>query len=242
MRHKHLILALGTVLLLSLVGVGCDDGPAVSTVSRKSFRRKARKAKVPKLTVQKPVIEFIYSPIGKRDPFRPYYLDMAGGPGKGTATGPKLTTAPKTDLEKYDIDQLKLVAIITGIAEPVAMVETGDGMGYVVRRGTLIGKNRGRVTRITRNAMIISEVYRDFTGKRIVNPIVKRIRPTKGGRLRGRFVVGGRRVFLDESGRLRVMRIGLPDGSLGGRPRASGGARPGSRHRPPPRRRPTRRP
>ena len=41
----------------------------------------------------------------------------------------------------------------------------------MVQKGTLLGKNWGKVSRITQDEVIISEEYRDFEGKLIVHEI-----------------------------------------------------------------------
>ena len=74
-------------------------------------------------------------------------------------------------LQRYEIDQLKLIAVITGLAQPKAMVVTPDGKGYVVKLGTRIGKNFGRVARIKSGEVIIAEDYRDTNGRKVTNLI-----------------------------------------------------------------------
>ncbi|MEM1008803.1 MAG: hypothetical protein AAGJ35_07320, partial [Myxococcota bacterium] len=71
----------------------------------------------------------------------------------------------------------KVVATITGVANPTAMIEVpGTGQGFIARRGTLIGKNRGRITRIYPDGIVVSENYRDVTGKIIANRVTLRIK------------------------------------------------------------------
>ena len=56
------------------------------------------------------------------------------------------------------------VAIVSGISNPIAMVEAPDGKGYTVRRGTFIGKRSGKVTNIRPSEMVITEIYKDNAG------------------------------------------------------------------------------
>jgi len=104
---------------------------------------------------------YIYTPVGKRDPFKSFYKvekkERKEGPG-GILT-------------EYEIDQLKLTAIISGIARPRAQVELPDGRGINVRVGSRIGKNFGRVVRIRNDEMIIAEDYRDWSGRKVTNYI-----------------------------------------------------------------------
>ena len=110
--------------------------------------------------------EYNYDPIGKRDPFKSLVVEEL-------TNRPK----PKTPLQQYDIDQLKVVGIIWGISNPKAMIQAPDGKGYVVGKGTPIGKGRGKVTRITQREVVISEEYRDFEGKLLVNETALKIKP-----------------------------------------------------------------
>jgi type IV pilus assembly protein PilP len=92
-----------------------------------------------------------------RDPFRPMTL-------KTKITRP--TRENLSPLERYDIGQLKLVAIIWDIQEPRAMVEDSAGLGYVVKVGTPIGNNDGKIKTIQRNEVVIQEFYFDDYGAR----------------------------------------------------------------------------
>lgn len=96
-----------------------------------------------------------YSSAGKRDPFRPLSLK------------PKASQRARENLsplERYEIGQLKLVAIIWNIKEPKAMVEDATGLGYIVKVGTLIGPNEGKVKAIKPSEVVIEESYVDFYG------------------------------------------------------------------------------
>jgi len=98
-----------------------------------------------------------YSSVGKRDPFRPLSLK------------PKASQRARENLsplERYELGQLKLVAIVWDIKEPKAMVEDGIGLGYVVKIGTLIGPNEGKVKAIKPTEVVIEEHVTDFYGAR----------------------------------------------------------------------------
>ena len=98
-----------------------------------------------------------YSSVGKRDPFRPLSLK------------PKASQRARENLsplERYELGQLKLVAIVWDIKEPKAMVEDGTSLGYIVKIGTLIGPNEGKVKAIKPTEVIIEERFTDFYGAR----------------------------------------------------------------------------
>ncbi len=88
--------------------------------------------------------EYSYNPAGKPDPFKPFI---------------QLTPV------KSDISQLKLVAIISTPEGNIALVEDATGKGYFLKKGTLVGKNDGKVTKILKDRVIIEEVYQDVLGQ-----------------------------------------------------------------------------
>ena len=98
-----------------------------------------------------------YSSVGKRDPFRPLSLKAKASQRARENLSP---------LERYELGQLKLVAIVWDIKEPKAMVEDGTGLGYIVKIGTLIGSNEGKVKAIKPAEVVIEEHVTDFYGAR----------------------------------------------------------------------------
>jgi len=64
----------------------------------------------------------------------------------------------------FDIGQLSLVAVISGDASPVAMLEDTQGTGYIVRKNSRIGKHAGRISNIYQNCLVISEPSQDVDG------------------------------------------------------------------------------
>lgn len=114
---------------------------------------------------------YSYNPLGKRDPFRSMVDDSR------VAT---TTDSPcKDPLCQWDLDQYTLVGVVTGDANPVAMVEDPMGRGYVIRRNTRMGKQGGKVTQILRDAVTVSEHWTAPDGKDHVNPINLRLKPDK---------------------------------------------------------------
>jgi type IV pilus assembly protein PilP len=62
----------------------------------------------------------------------------------------------------FDISQLSLVAVISGDANPVAMLEDTQGVGYIVRKNSRIGKLGGRISSIYQNCLVVSEPSQDM--------------------------------------------------------------------------------
>ena len=105
-------------------------------------------------SLEQPAVEdFVYDPSGRRDPFLPYSL------------APEGDDPTKSPLEKYDLGQLKLTAVLGGIEDQAAMVENQAGIGFRVIKGTKIGTNGGEVVEILPNKIMILETTVDFTGQ-----------------------------------------------------------------------------
>jgi type IV pilus assembly protein PilP len=91
----------------------------------------------------------------KRDPFRPFTLEATNSRQKRERLSP---------LERYELGQLKLVGVIWDVKQPNAMVEDGAGLGYVVKPGTPIGPNEGKVKKIQPAGLVIEEYEVDVYG------------------------------------------------------------------------------
>lgn len=102
-----------------------------------------------------------YNPAGRRDPFRPFTLDIR----------PE-TRTQQTPLQRYELGQLIVVGTVWELSPPRAMVEDSVGMGYIVTIGTPIGRNGGVVTAIEPQRVVVEERVLDFYGKEQVNRIV----------------------------------------------------------------------
>jgi type IV pilus assembly protein PilP len=94
--------------------------------------------------------EWSYSSAGKRDPFHSFLAEVE-------ATGHAMATRCATPLGRFELDQLRLVAVITGLDDPVAMVEAPNGVGYSVRRGVCVGRNGGTVSAVRGGEVVVSE-------------------------------------------------------------------------------------
>ncbi|MBI5524931.1 MAG: pilus assembly protein PilP [Deltaproteobacteria bacterium] len=116
----------------------------------------------------KPQDDYAYTPVGKKDPFRPPSTPQS-------LTLPPSGPCEKRDLTCWDIDQLKLVGIVTGTDQPTASIEDPKGKGHAVVAGTEIGKNGGRITRITKEEVTVQEEYTDAQGRRVINKVPLRL-------------------------------------------------------------------
>ena len=103
----------------------------------------------------------MYNPAGKIDPFEPLFKEQKVVVKKSK----KKKRLPQTPLEKVDISQLKLVGIILAESGNRALVEEASGKGYVIKKGTFIGINSGKVAEINKEKVIVEEEVDDVFGK-----------------------------------------------------------------------------
>jgi len=157
---------LAALALASACGGSAPPPPATAT--------KAAVAKPPVVQEQgaAPAPTYVYNPVGKRDPFR--------SPDAEPATQAALANASCNEpLCRFDVDQLTLVAVVSGDANPLAMVQDPAGRGYFVRRNTRVGRQGGRVTQIMSDAVVITEYFTTPDGKTTANPVTLAIKADK---------------------------------------------------------------
>ena len=112
-----------------------------------------------------------YNPIGRRDPFRPPRVNQQTLAGEA-----------RTPLQRYDLGQLRLVAVIYNAANPTAVVEDDAGLGYIVRVGTPIGANGGSIKAIEQGKVRVQEESIDFYGERQTSEVVLELASEERGK------------------------------------------------------------
>ena len=112
-----------------------------------------------------------YNPNGRRDPFRPPRVNQQTLAGEA-----------RTPLQRYDLGQLRLVAIIYNATSPTAVVEDDAGLGYIVRVGTPIGANGGAIKAIEQGKVRVEEESIDFYGERQTSEVVLELAAEERGK------------------------------------------------------------
>jgi type IV pilus assembly protein PilP len=111
-----------------------------------------------------------YDPSGRRDPFIPVLQQFAVG-----SIDPSLPP-----LQRVGLTEMNLIAVVWGAYGNTAMVQTPDGNGYTVRRGTRIGPNNGVVTAVTEKGIVVQERFTDVYGTKQEREYVKLLHPKEG--------------------------------------------------------------
>jgi len=111
-----------------------------------------------------------YDPSGRRDPFAPVLQQL----------GPAAIDPGLPPLQRVGLTEMNLIAVIWGAYGYTAMVQTPDGNGYAVRRGTRIGHNNGVVSAVTEKGIVVQERFTDVYGSKQEREYVKLLHPKEG--------------------------------------------------------------
>jgi type IV pilus assembly protein PilP len=111
-------------------------------------------------------MDYVYDPLGKRDPFRSFVLDRLK----------ELEASAKGPLEQFDLNQLNVLGVVWETNQRRALVADPSGQAYVVREGDPIGTNDGRVIRIDDNLMLVRETYVDHMGEQTMKEVEMHVR------------------------------------------------------------------
>jgi len=96
----------------------------------------------------------------KKDPFKPYAALTVG------ALAPKKNRFGQIiPILNYELNQFSVKGIIIGLKENSALIVDPTGKPYVVKAGMEIGRNEGKIIKITSAYIEVFEQYRDEAGK-----------------------------------------------------------------------------
>lgn len=115
----------------------------------------------------------IYDPKGRINPFAPLFKPTVENVVRSNdqpQSAREARLGRLTALEKLDLSQLKLTGImyLPAAGRSMAMVEETTGKGHVIKKGTYIGVNSGRVIEIKENVVTIEEEVENYMGDIVV--------------------------------------------------------------------------
>lgn len=151
------------VFPLLVAGCGQDSSSPAQVKSPPPARQKVQatapvKGAVSGIADDKTISEpkgFVYNPMGKRDPFQTL-MEMS--------KSKELSSQEETPLQKYALNQLRIIGVVWGKGEPQAMVVAPDGKSFILKKGVKVGKNDGIVIDITKEDVLVEERIFDFSG------------------------------------------------------------------------------
>lgn len=139
--------------LFSVV-TGCEQSPPPPAPAPQA-KKEAPKQAVPAAEVkEEPKKETAVPDVKQKNPFKSFITKEI-----------EKAVVPKTPLQKYELDQLKLIAVMWGMNGSFAMVEAPDGKGFSIKKGDLIGSRGGRVKRIDKDKIIVEERFTEASGE-----------------------------------------------------------------------------
>ena len=115
--------------------------------------------------------EYVFVAEGLKDPFEP--IEAVKKQGELGST-PDESKVPLTPLQKMDLTQVKLVAIIEAGDLSRALVEDSGGTGYIIEKGTPMGTRGGAVVAIQADKVEVMEQIRNYLGER--KPVVTELK------------------------------------------------------------------
>ncbi|MBW2504175.1 MAG: pilus assembly protein PilP [Deltaproteobacteria bacterium] len=157
---RWLSIVLTNLILLGAL-IGCaEDSPPTQPYKSKSTAKAPTKKVAPPTHVENSVSEimnekFVYRSEGRRDPFVPL-TEIRKPIGR--------SDEPLTPLQRFELDQYRLMGVIVGKGASKAMVKSPDGKAYILTKGLKIGKNEGIIIDINDNTIRVEEKYYDFSG------------------------------------------------------------------------------
>jgi Tfp pilus assembly protein PilP len=93
--------------------------------------------------------DFGESDESNRDPFRSYLETWI-------ERSPRMSTsAVSAILSKFSLEELTLIAVVTGDANPRAMFRDPTGLGQTVKRGDYLSKSAARITKILSDRVVL---------------------------------------------------------------------------------------
>ncbi len=105
-----------------------------------------------------------------RNPFKPIAPERS--------KGPKRPVRIKGPLECCPLNVFRLLAVITGLGEPKALVIAPDGKKYMVSTGDMIGNREGKIIEFYGNGIVVEETLLNPYGETESTSIVELTLPS----------------------------------------------------------------
>ena len=106
---------------------------------------------------------FTYQRENRSDPFTPFIKKTT--PQPSARKGEKIPIEALTGMQLFEPSQLTLVSIVFSEDKSIAMVQDSVGQGYVISKGTEIGRS-GVVEEILPNVVVIKQWSMTLSGQR----------------------------------------------------------------------------
>ena len=153
-KLKHLRQVLILVLMTMMLGACESDNADLKNYIEDVKSRPGRK--IEPLPEPKEYKKYRYTRENRESPFLKVYKKIEG---VGEQYSPDMQR-PKQPLESYPLDSLTMVGKVRIAGIDWALIESADGRVHRIRSGQYMGKNYGKVIKITPRQVLIEETYR----------------------------------------------------------------------------------
>jgi type IV pilus assembly protein PilP len=146
--------------LLTLSGCVTNDMSDLQTYVQKI--KATHKGTVKPLPVFKTQASYVYGGEDIRDPFKPVVdIEVFKSTYGGLKPDPD---RPREPLEDFSLDSLRMVGTLAQKASEWILVKDPDGLLHRVSVGHYMGKNYGKVTAISEEEVVLTELIADKKG------------------------------------------------------------------------------
>jgi len=152
------------MVLVTLMLAACSE--SMDDLQKYIDSVKARPAEpIPPIPPVKTYAPYVYEGMTGRDPFRQSITEGSDDVRSSKGTGPRPDfDRPKEYLERYELDTLSMVGTFSKDKDYWALVRDPEGVIHRVPIGNYMGKNHGKVIRITTTEVDLSELISDGAG------------------------------------------------------------------------------
>ena len=172
-------------IIITIFTVGCFP-EYQSRVDSSRRKKKLDINKIYKAIMKKVETEedvYVYDSHDLPDPFQSIFHKKTGNAAPIVTADIKVTenVTKISELQRFDLDELKLVGVIYGTTsnDRRALLKDPTGKTHTVRERDFVGKNSGRVSAIKKDRIIILEESYELSGKRIINKIPIKLEETE---------------------------------------------------------------
>ncbi len=170
MKSIKRYVAVLTLLIFAVAGCGGEEPAAEKVEIKRPQKKRIVEQKQPQPAEKTEKEEEIDITRLKRNPFLSYLAKVKVK---------RMEQRIKTPLECCEVGVFRLVAVVTGVKKPRAVVRAPDGKRYIIRKGDRIGIKDGRVVAITMDSVMVKEKIRDAEGNVVATETVKLTLPEK---------------------------------------------------------------
>jgi len=160
-RHQRWLLT-SLLPLLALGGCSGDGmGDLKAYVEEVRARPHAPIQPIPEIAQ---IETFTYVGADRRDPFSPVVNDRQRQKVTPSSGPVPDFLRPKEELEQFPLDSLRMVGSVEQGAEMWGLVRSTDQVIHRVKAGNYLGQNHGQISRITAEAIELTEIVSDGQG------------------------------------------------------------------------------